>query len=251
MNELQIHDDFEQELLEVRTLIEAAVTKHRERRAQNVLVMKIEPDTQSVPSAVTELINQSSCSVDVALAADTETARSVFSAIDTLMSAYEQQVSVRIVCTHATLDREFAARHSKAGHPVEVRVSRMPPLSVLIVDSRIALVRADSAVRQQASVIQAAAVIHSLQALLDNVWKNATAVSDPIDFGDHARAGTFRHVLECLRAGVTDEAAAREVSMSIRTYRRYVAEIMSLLNADSRFQAGVRATELGLLPPPR
>ncbi len=42
--------------------------------------------------------------------------------------------------------------------------------------------------------------------------------------------------------------AARELSVSVRTYRRYVAEMMSLLGADSRFQAGVRAAELGLPP---
>ncbi|NEE20393.1 response regulator transcription factor, partial [Streptomyces sp. SID7499] len=45
----------------------------------------------------------------------------------------------------------------------------------------------------------------------------------------------------------TDEVAARELTVSVRTYRRYVAEIMTLLDATSRFQAGVRAAELGLL----
>jgi hypothetical protein len=34
--------------------------------------------------------------------------------------------------------------------------------------------------------------------------------------------------------------------MSVRTYRRRVAELMVVLGADSRFQAGVRAKALGL-----
>lgn len=34
--------------------------------------------------------------------------------------------------------------------------------------------------------------------------------------------------------------------MSPRTYRRRVAELMALLGAESRFQAGVRAKTLGL-----
>jgi hypothetical protein len=33
----------------------------------------------------------------------------------------------------------------------------------------------------------------------------------------------------------------------VRTYRRRVAELMSALGAESRFQAGVRARELGLV----
>jgi hypothetical protein len=34
--------------------------------------------------------------------------------------------------------------------------------------------------------------------------------------------------------------------MSLRTYRRRVAELLNALDAGSRFQAGMRAGELGL-----
>ena len=55
-----------------------------------------------------------------------------------------------------------------------------------------------------------------------------------------------REILRALGAGLTDEAAARRLGVSLRTYRRRVAELMATLDADSRFQAGVRAGELGL-----
>ena len=42
------------------------------------------------------------------------------------------------------------------------------------------------------------------------------------------------------------QAAARRLGTSLRTYRRRVAELMAALEAGSRFQAGVRAGELGL-----
>ncbi|MEV0276130.1 hypothetical protein AB0I22_07055 [Streptomyces sp. NPDC050610] len=42
------------------------------------------------------------------------------------------------------------------------------------------------------------------------------------------------------------ERARRRVGMSVRTYRRRVAELMSVLETDSRFQAGVNAGRLGL-----
>ncbi|SBU94087.1 Response regulator containing a CheY-like receiver domain and an HTH DNA-binding domain [Streptomyces sp. Ncost-T6T-1] len=48
-------------------------------------------------------------------------------------------------------------------------------------------------------------------------------------------------VLRQLAQGATDEAAARELGMALRTYRRVVARIMKQLQARSRFQAGVMA----------
>ncbi|MEU9115333.1 hypothetical protein AB0D04_27020 [Streptomyces sp. NPDC048483] len=41
----------------------------------------------------------------------------------------------------------------------------------------------------------------------------------------------------------------RALSMSVRTYRRHVAEIMRLLGVKSRFQAGARAMQMRLLGP--
>jgi DNA-binding NarL/FixJ family response regulator len=55
-----------------------------------------------------------------------------------------------------------------------------------------------------------------------------------------------REILRTLGAGLTDEAAARRLGTSLRTYRRRVADLMAALDAGSRFQAGVRAGELGL-----
>ena len=42
------------------------------------------------------------------------------------------------------------------------------------------------------------------------------------------------------------EPAARRLGTLLRTYRRRVAELMATLEAGSRFQAGIRAGELGL-----
>ncbi len=52
-----------------------------------------------------------------------------------------------------------------------------------------------------------------------------------------------RQVLRQLSLGTKDEAAARELGMALRTYRRMVARLMDVLDADSRFQAGVLAAQ--------
>ncbi|MER5883126.1 LuxR C-terminal-related transcriptional regulator [Streptomyces sp. NPDC001941] len=54
-------------------------------------------------------------------------------------------------------------------------------------------------------------------------------------------------VLRLLCSGAKDEAAARQMGVSVRTYRRYVARILKSLDVTSRFQAGIRAAELGLV----
>jgi len=58
-----------------------------------------------------------------------------------------------------------------------------------------------------------------------------------------------RQILVLLNAGYKDDAAARQLGLSVRTYRRHVAEIMRALGAASRFQAGARAAKLGLRLP--
>lgn len=48
-----------------------------------------------------------------------------------------------------------------------------------------------------------------------------------------------------LSAGLTDESAARRLGLSVRTYRRRVAALMSLRGNESRFQAGPKARVAG------
>jgi DNA-binding CsgD family transcriptional regulator len=50
-----------------------------------------------------------------------------------------------------------------------------------------------------------------------------------------------REVLRHLARGAKDETAAREMGLSLRTYRRLVAHLMNGLGARSRFQAGFLA----------
>jgi DNA-binding NarL/FixJ family response regulator len=49
-----------------------------------------------------------------------------------------------------------------------------------------------------------------------------------------------REIVRRLAAGDKDEAIARGLGISLRTCRRYIAEILSATGAVSRFQAGFR-----------
>ncbi|WEV27104.1 LuxR family transcriptional regulator [Streptomyces sp. 71268] len=162
--------------------------------------------------------------------------------------AGRRAVRARLLCAPGALDRQFVQRHAGGPVPLEVRVARIPLLAAVVVDGRAALVCADAAVGRRASTIRDPGVIEAMRTLFTGIWRKSLAAGERLDDGDRSRKEMLRQILEWLRLGVTDEVAARELSVSVRTYRRYVAEMMSLLGADSRFQAGVRAAELGLLP---
>ncbi|WBO64981.1 hypothetical protein [Streptomyces camelliae] len=92
----------------------------------------------------------------------------------------------------------------------------------------------------------APALVGGAYALFEAAWESATDLAAFLAAQWPRIDARAARVLRALSSGVTDEAAARDLGMSLRTYRRRVAELLVALDAGSRFQAGVRAGELGL-----
>jgi DNA-binding NarL/FixJ family response regulator len=117
----------------------------------------------------------------------------------------------------------------------------------ILIDRRVAILAGDTAHGLRSySVVLAADVVQAVSSLFDVAWRAGT------DLADYDRSlvelrQLAPHILELLGSGCKDETAARTLSLSVRTYRRRVAELLSALGANSRFQAGVRARELGLV----
>ncbi|CDR09530.1 LuxR family transcriptional regulator [Streptomyces iranensis] len=140
-----------------------------------------------------------------------------------------------------------ASGAAPAARPAQVRIASVPLPTAVIADGRTALVCTEAEEGRQTSVIEDPVVVATLYGMFRSIWGGAVPAARPLDFGNRARTEMVRRVLARLRDGVTDEAAARDLAISVRTYRRYVTGILELLEANSRFQAGVRATELGIL----
>lgn len=129
-----------------------------------------------------------------------------------------------------------------------VRISSAPlPHETVIMDRRVAILAGQpSPFGREFTVTTSPVLVGGIYSLFAAAWEAAT------DLGAYLRgelpelAPEAREILRALGAGLTDEAAARRLGTSLRTYRRRVAELMAALEADSRFQAGVRAGELGL-----
>jgi DNA-binding CsgD family transcriptional regulator len=135
----------------------------------------------------------------------------------------------------------------------EVRTVGRVPLSVLAVDSAIAVLPVGTAATGRpagVAVLRLPSAVTAVLELFGRVWVEATPVGEPPD-PDRAGPGPReRELLALLMAGSTDESAAYRLGVSVRTVRRMVSVLMERLDARSRFQAGARAAERGWLDPP-
>jgi hypothetical protein len=86
-----------------------------------------------------------------------------------------------------------------------------------------------------------------LKTMFDTNWSSGIPVAEVLRLNEKLHGQPAQSILASLSAGEKDEVASRKLGMSVRTYRRHVAEIMVDVSATSRFQAGARAAELGLI----
>ncbi|MEU3609889.1 helix-turn-helix transcriptional regulator [Streptomyces sp. NPDC035033] len=122
------------------------------------------------------------------------------------------------------------------------------PLRMIIVDRRSALVPVNPERSEEGAVLlHGPGTVAALCALFEHVWATGMPLVDPLPAEDGELGRQEREVLRLLAQGLTDEAVALRLGVSVRTTRRITAKIMEVLGAKSRFQAGLRASELGLL----
>ncbi|MEU7886045.1 LuxR C-terminal-related transcriptional regulator [Microbispora bryophytorum] len=87
-------------------------------------------------------------------------------------------------------------------------------------------------------LVHAPVVVGALRALFDALWAQAAPISPRTN---------AQQVLRLAAHGLSDDAVARHLGVSVRTVRARFAEAMSELGAQSRFHAGVEAARRGWL----
>jgi hypothetical protein len=137
--------------------------------------------------------------------------------------------------------------HELERRGAKVRITPDEINETIILDHRLAILAGDTTLGEHSySVITRQEIVQSVTSLFNAAWRAATdlAVFD----AEFAEVRTLApQILDVLASGCKDETAARTLGLGLRTYRRRVAELMSALGATSRFQAGARARELGLV----
>ncbi|MFD2795355.1 DNA-binding response regulator [Promicromonospora vindobonensis] len=159
-------------------------------------------------------------------------------------------VRIRKVYRSGTLLDPVAAQalaRARDQHGAQIRITSGEINETIVLDQRLVILAGDlSAGRRSFSIITQPEAVQGVISLFEAAWRSATDLSVY-----DTQIAEIRHlapqVLDLLGQGIKDEAAARTLGLGVRTYRRRVAELMDALGAESRFQAGVRARELGLV----
>ena len=147
--------------------------------------------------------------------------------------------------------------YSQAGE--EARVSPELPMKLAIADRQLAIIPlivhapSDDAPSQveSAVVVHESSLLNALATLFEVFWDRALPLSFSsqagIELGMEEDDGERGPLLALLTSGLTDEAIAHQLGVSIRTVRRRIRRLMDHLGAISRFQAGLQAAKRGWL----
>ncbi|GGV85680.1 hypothetical protein GCM10015535_32720 [Streptomyces gelaticus] len=157
---------------------------------------------------------------------------------------------VRKLLSPVALAEEEARAHlrlvQREGALVRISSSPLPHETILIDRRAMILAGRDTPTGRECTVTTSQILIDGVRSLFRAIW-DKSADLDTYLHSDVPHVDTEgRRILKALASGLTDETAAKRLGVSPRTYRRRVAELMIRLEADSRFQAGVRTGELGL-----
>ncbi|WP_327143404.1 hypothetical protein [Nocardia sp. NBC_01327] len=132
----------------------------------------------------------------------------------------------------------------------KIRVSSHDFHNTFIIDRHAAILWSGAgAAHPYMVMVRGPALVGAIHQFATRTWESADHLSSRPGFGSPEFDDRSLAVLAALNRGLKDEVAARQLDVSLRTYRRYVADLMARLDVSTRFQVGVRAAQLGLLPP--
>ncbi|MDU0349290.1 LuxR C-terminal-related transcriptional regulator [Actinomyces sp. MRS3W] len=128
----------------------------------------------------------------------------------------------------------------------EARFVERLPFRLLLADDTTALVLRQGHDDVVTTRITEPELVETFGALFEHLWDQAVPI--PRSSALDEALPRNRELVWMLASGMTDEAIARQLGVSLRTVARRVAELNHLLGAQSRFQLGMQAVRLGWLP---
>lgn len=130
----------------------------------------------------------------------------------------------------------------------EVRLAPVLPLRMIIVDGVKAMVPIDEGNSSKgALLISGDGLVTAMTALFVAIWRSARPFGPRSQRAPGELSAQELHALKLWAQGRTDRAVASALGVSERTIRRMSETISDRLGARSRFEAGARAMDAGLL----
>ncbi|MFG2356979.1 transcriptional regulator [Streptomyces sp. NPDC048521] len=161
----------------------------------------------------------------------------------------KQGIDVRSIYCPQSMERpgRFATLLRLAELGEQSRLLPSLPFKLHIIDKRVALVPLSGPVYDDLVVIHPSAMLDALIELYEAYWARAEPICGAAPAEDDTFDSDDLLLLGMLKAGLKDQAIARQLGCSTRTATRRVAAVLAKLGADTRFQAGVRAGARGLV----
>jgi DNA-binding NarL/FixJ family response regulator len=168
--------------------------------------------------------------------------------------ALARGVRYRVLCERAMLEQPGGEEDLRDGldSGEDVRFADTLPIKLLVADRSVALVpllpRAGPDI-VGALLVHPSGLLDALVALFESEWDRATSVR--VDHGrvSDAPEATVSEldtrILSLLLAGLTDQATAVQLGLSIRTVQRRVRHLMDLAGVQTRLQLGWHAARQG------
>ncbi|TDD13940.1 transcriptional regulator TrmB [Kribbella turkmenica] len=122
------------------------------------------------------------------------------------------------------------------------RILRDVPLKLVLMDRRTGLLPTTPDVIVE---LGPSSLLDALLRLFELLWQQASPLSPSAPEGP--LSGEDQQLLALAAAGLTDQAIARRLGVAQRTVERRMQRILRALDATTRFQAGLRAGQRGLL----
>ncbi|MEV1012079.1 helix-turn-helix transcriptional regulator [Streptomyces sp. NPDC049881] len=165
--------------------------------------------------------------------------------------ALRRGVRRRMVVTGTALAHEPTAAYlgELVRRGARVRVAAEMSDHVVVYDRRAALMPLDPRRdTSRALLVRDGVLVASLAGLFERIWEQADdvslAVRPPADRRPDLSGAELR-VLRLMCTVGKDETGARDLGVSVRTYRRHIADVMRMLGASTRAQAALLARERG------
>lgn len=159
-------------------------------------------------------------------------------------------VRVRNLVRKEALDdsRTLGYLRELVGHGAEIRVAPDFTELILVYDRHTALVPLDPQdTSRGALVAQESGLVANIIMLFERLWDDAEPFTDTEEAEpqEPELSDIERRALHAMCTVHKDEIGARELGVSLRTYRRHVADLLRLLGASNRAQAALLARERG------
>jgi DNA-binding CsgD family transcriptional regulator len=237
-------DDMETTLRQAQELIGLAMSSRNRSDRQ---IRHLPGDDTAFHSAIGDMISRAQREVLCVFSAQDMSADRHNPTLPLLMAAHQRGVQVKALVPSPVT--AFTPTLRAMGSQPGYRIRELPDQNLVIADGREAVLRTPRRENEQAQTLHVSVhpLVQALRTMFGVSWSSGIPLAEIFQVHENLTREPARSILASLSAGDKDEVAARKLGISVRTYRRHVADVMRDMRATSRFQAGARAAKLGII----